>query len=180
MHLNTMSAEGDDRVNLVDGRSHRVVLVAHCLLNANAKAEGSAWYAGVHAVIGDLAGRGYSIIQLPCPEIVHVGPGRELMDPATFETAEYQQVCASLADEIAADVDRYRLVGVKTVAVVGIEGGPSCAVYEPRRDEFDQESAPGVFTIELRKRLEPLGVRFVSVSHHQFEDNIPAVLDSLR
>jgi len=166
-------------VSLVDGRSHRIVLVAHCLLNANAKAEGSAWYAGVHAVIGDLAGRGYSVIQLPCPEILHMGPGRELLDPAIFETAEYQELCASLADTVAEEVDRYQRVGVKTVAVVGIEGGPSCAVFEPRRDEFDEESKPGVFTLELRKRLEPQGVHFLSVSHHQRDDNIPAVLDGL-
>ena len=166
-------------MSLVDGRSHRIVLVAHCLLNANAKAQGSAWYSGVHAVIGDLAGRGYSVVQLPCPELLHMGPGREVLDPAIFETDEYQQLCASLADSVAEDVDRYQRVGVKTVAVVGIEGGPSCAVFEPRRNEGDEDSKPGVFTIELRKRLEPQGVRFVSVSHQQREDNIPAVLEGL-
>lgn len=167
-------------MTLVDGRSHRIVLVAHCLLNANAKAEGDAWFAGVHAVIGDLAGRAYSIVQLPCPEIAHIGPGRDSIDPAVFETTEYQQLCASLADDVAAQVDQYQRVGVKTVAVVGIEGGPSCAVFEPRRDEFDEESKPGVFIVELRKRLEPQGVHFLSVSHHQREDNIPAVLEGLR
>jgi len=52
-------------------------------------------------------------------------------------------------------------------------------VFEPRRDEFDEESKPGVFTLELRKRLEPQGVHFLSVSHHQRDDNIPAVLDGL-
>lgn len=167
-------------MSLVDGRSHRIVLVAHCLLNANSKAEGSAWYAGVHAVIGDLAGRGYSVIQLPCPEVLHMGPGREELDPAIFETAEYQQLCASLADTVAEGVDRYQRVGVKTVAVVGIEGGRSCAVFEPRRDEFDEESTPGVFIVELRKRLEQQGVHFLSVSHRERDDNIPAVLEGLR
>jgi len=132
-----------------------------------------------HLAIGDLAGRGYSVLQLPCPEILHMGPGRELIDPTVFETAEYQELCSTLADDVAQEVDRYQRVGVKTVAVVGIEGGPSCAVFEPRRDEFDEESKPGVFTAELRKRLEPQGIHFLSVSHHQRDDNIPAVLDGL-
>jgi len=166
-------------VTLVDGRSHRIVLVAHCLLNANAKAEGSAWYAGVHAVIGDLAGRGYSIVQLPCPEIHHMGPGRELLDPQIFETSEYQQLCARLADTVAEEVESYQQAGVKTVAVVGIEGGPSCAVNEPWRDCDDEQTGPGVFTIELRKRLEPQGIKFLTVTHRQPEDNIPAVIEGL-
>lgn len=167
-------------MTLVDARSSRIVLVSHCLLNANARARGTAWYAGVHAVIGELAGRGYSIVQLPCPEGQYVGPGREPLDPATFQTEEYAQLCAKLADDVLKDVELYLEQGVKTVAVVGIEGSPSCGVFASSASGNDADAVSGIFMSALRDRLESHGVNFLSISRSQPEDNIQGVVGGLR
>lgn len=163
-----------------DARSHRIIYVAHCLLNANAMAAGQAHFAGVHAIIGELAGRGYAIVQLPCPEMAHEGCGRKPGTDALYESEEYRALCAALADGVAADVEKYLQCGVKTVAVVGLEGSGTCAVGSVSADPEVAHCAPGVFVEELRTRLDPHGVRFLSISHAEPEDNIPGVLANLR
>jgi len=154
-----------------DARSQRIVLVAHCLLNANAKPIGHSHYAGVHAVIGELAGRGYAIVQLPCPEMRHAGCCRQPGEPTLYESAAYSELCVRLADVVAADVEAYLECGVVTVAFVGLEGGMTCAVHG---------DVPGVFTEELRTRLDRHDVHFLAISHQKPEDNIPEVLAHLR
>lgn len=154
-----------------DARSQKTVLVAHCLLNANARSAGEAHYAGVHAIIGELAGRGYAIVQLPCPEVLHAGCCRQPCAPALLESSDYRELCARLADGVAADVEAYLECGVVTVAVVGLEGDGTCAV---------NGDSPGVFTSELRMRLDPHNIHFLAISHQEPEDNIPSVLAHLR
>ena len=163
-----------------DGRSHRIVLVAHCLLNANAQAEGLARYAGVHAIIGELAGRGYSIVQLPCPEMAHVGCARQPFGPEVRESAEYRDLCVRLADRVADDVEQYLRCDVKTVAMVGLEGSQTCAVTRSCFGDTEGCDSPGMFVEELHKRLDAHGVHFLGISHREPEDNIPEVVAHLR
>jgi len=143
-------------------------------------AAGQAHFAGVHAIIGELAGRGYAIVQLPCPEMGQEGCGREPGTDALYESKEYRALCATLADGVAADVETYLQCGVKTVAVVGLEGSGTCAVGRVSADETVAHCAPGVFVEELRTRLDPHGVHFLSISHGEPEENIPDVLAHLR
>lgn len=50
-------------------REKKIVLIAHCILNVNAKVEGIATSkAGVTELITELMKQGYGIIQLPCVE----------------------------------------------------------------------------------------------------------------
>jgi hypothetical protein len=60
-----------------DVRSKKIVLVAHCVLNQNAIADGTADFAGTdEAVVRRLLEAGIGILQLPCPELNCLGLDR--------------------------------------------------------------------------------------------------------
>lgn len=57
-----------------DKRSKKVALVAHCLLNQNAKVNGFAFFpAMIIEIIELLKKHNYGILQLPCPETIYAG-----------------------------------------------------------------------------------------------------------
>jgi predicted secreted protein len=131
-----------------DSRSRRIVLVAHCLLNQNAKVEGLASHSGVFApILRALEQAGVGIVQLPCPELAHLGPLRPLGTDTVeqYDTPEYRAVCRDLARRVAAEAASYRKAGYTLVGVLGVEGSPSCSVSRaPRLVEPDcSELRPG-------------------------------------
>jgi predicted secreted protein len=59
------------------GKAPRFAYVAHCLMNANAKVDEWAPCAGVHpGLFGLLRQKGYTIRQMPCPELAFAGLNR--------------------------------------------------------------------------------------------------------
>ncbi len=62
-----------------DRRSKRVILVAHCLLNQNAKLDACAHYPGAMKEVAQLlVASGVGIVQLPCPELAYLGLDRQV------------------------------------------------------------------------------------------------------
>lgn len=60
-----------------DARSKKVIFVAHCILNQNARINKCAYSPSViNPVIQELIKRGIGIIQMPCPETQILGLGR--------------------------------------------------------------------------------------------------------
>jgi len=143
-------------------RSRRIALLAHCLLNANARVEGIARYRGIHPVVRELDARGIAIIQLPCPEVTFAGLDRVRGTLEDYDTIEFRSHCRSHALAIAEDVHLYQDAGCEVGVALGVEGSPSCAVEltNLRGPEGKAERAPGtgVFMHELAAVLEPLGV----------------------
>ena len=65
-----------------DGRSKKVIFVAHCMLNQNARHGGSADFpAMMKPLLGALEAKDIGIIQLPCPELIVLGLGRDRVVP---------------------------------------------------------------------------------------------------
>ena len=83
-----------------DGRSRKVVFVAHCLLNQNAISDQTAVYpAAFRDVVDFFLERDVGIVQMPCPELCCLGLDRG--DPAggTREvTVENTRIRAAMAD----------------------------------------------------------------------------------
>ena len=84
-----------------DGRSRRVLLIAHCLLNQNAISDGTAvcpaaFREAVRALLDGEAG----IVQLPCPELCCLGldrgDPRGAEGPVRLKTPASAGPCASL------------------------------------------------------------------------------------
>ena len=60
-----------------DGRSKKVIFLAHCLLNQNAISDGTAVYpAAFRELIQLLLDREVGVVQMPCPELCCLGLDR--------------------------------------------------------------------------------------------------------
>ena len=131
---------------LRDQRGGRVVVLAHCLLNVNTRYLGGAGRAGcVREVVETCADAGLGMVQLPCPEerawggvlkrrlLLLYGSSRwlpapvrrALLPPALAYT---RWVYRGLARGTARQLADYRRSGMDVVAVVGVDGSPSCGV----------------------------------------------------
>ena len=114
-----------------DSRGRKLAVVAHCLLNQNAKVRGLAGWPGVfEPVVSLLKRHGIGIIQMRCPEILHLGPGRPLGTDTReqYDSASYRRVCRSIAREVVGEVSAYVESGYSVLFVLGVEGSPSCSV----------------------------------------------------
>jgi len=114
-----------------DSRSGRVVFVCQCLLNANAKVCGLAKYPGIlPGLVESLAEQECGLIQLPCPELIHLGPKRWWQSCSQYDTPAYRGLCSQLALDASDLAGQYLSAGYSIAGVLGVEGSPSCGVEE--------------------------------------------------
>lgn len=112
-------------------RSKKIALVAHCILNANAKVKGLATYAGIMPfVINQLSVKGYGLIQLPCPELTLLGLRRWGQTLEQYQTPFYRNHCIRLSKEIIPQLIEYQENGYRADLLIGIDGSPSCGVHQ--------------------------------------------------
>jgi predicted secreted protein len=110
-----------------DGRA-RFAYLAHCLLNANSKVGEGAICAGIYApLVERLRSGGWTIRQLPCPELVFAGLRRFWAVREQYDTAAYRAHCARLAQAVAGQMEA-DLRGGADVIVIGVDGSPSMGV----------------------------------------------------
>jgi predicted secreted protein len=194
---------------LDDQRGRKVVFLSHCLLNENTRYQGGAFTCGMLVpLVEEAASRGYGIVQMPCPEqLAWGGVAKRFMrfsyglDSSAsvlkrakgFLSAVFVMYSRCRFRRIARGVVRqirdYRQSGCEVVAVVGIDGSPTCglarrinlgrglrfhAALPPgglaradyNRELYGQcaEPGPGLFFRELEKLLarEGLGVPLVA------------------
>lgn len=150
-------------------RGKKMVLLAHCLLNINAKVVGLAkTQAGSAALVAELMKRGYGIIQLPCPEQLICGGKRWGQVKEQLAHAHFRQSCRRLLEPLVQQVEDYAFHGYQIAGVIGIDGSPSCGVHFTCRGEWGGEltspsyppenlatlryvSEPGVMMEELKE-----------------------------
>mgnify|MGYP005846226523 CR=1 FL=1 len=113
-------------------RSKKVVFVAHCLLNQNARAAGAERAAGaIKEVIQLLTESDVGIIQLPCPELeFDTGLNRRPKPRSSFDNKKYRQACKKLSCELLSKIEEYMKNGYTIVGLLGIEFSPTCSVYQ--------------------------------------------------
>ncbi len=153
-----------------DKRSKRIVLVAHCVLNQNAKIDQCAHYPGaMKEVVEAIVTSGAGVVQMPCPELLCLGLDRQV-DPSATRTVESEDDrvalrmhepdvrarCAGMARDLAAQVEEYRKHGFEIAGVIGINGSPTCGV-ENSWANGAETPGPGVLIEELRRALQDAG-----------------------
>ena len=112
-------------------RSRRVVVLAHCILNANAKYSGGATYPGANvAVVEPYLRDGVGIVQLPCPESSFLGMSRWGMTRNQYDNVAYRRHCAEILRPTLDTLEEFATAGYEIEGVVGIQGSPSCGVTE--------------------------------------------------
>lgn len=123
-----------------------MVFLSHCLLDENTRyLGGAARPACVREVVDTCAEAGLGMVQLPCPEALAwggvqkrrllrlygsarwlPGPLRRALLPVAL--AYTRRVYARPARDAARRIGDYRRSGVQVVALVGVDGSPSCGV----------------------------------------------------
>ena len=118
-------------------RSRKIAVLAHCILNQNAKVEDIALFPGVIPdVVNLVVERGYGILQMACPETLHLGLGRWECIKDQYETPAFRHLCERLATETLDQLEDYEKNGYKIGPIIGIDGSPSCGVSKScRADE---------------------------------------------
>lgn len=154
-----------------DRRGKKLLFLAHCLLNQNAKAEGLAGYRGIfEPLIRLLIRTGVGLVQLPCPETACLGLARPLGTDTVeqYDTAKYRDVCRRLAKVTVREIRAYQKAGYKVAAILGVEGSPSCSVDRAPRLVGGKRrllKGSGLFVEALRRELAKakLKVPFIGV-----------------
>jgi predicted secreted protein len=153
-----------------DEAPRRVALVAHCLLNQNAKVEGGAKRPAMwEPVIDLLRRRGYLIRQMPCPELAFGGARRFWGVREQFDTPLYRRHCRRLAELVAAVIEHHAahaddvvLIGIDSSPTMGVDFTPSAPHWAGKPDIGADDSTlvrgDGIFIGELRALLEERGL----------------------
>mgnify|MGYP001034552551 FL=1 len=154
-----------------DGRSKKVIFLAHCLLNQNAISDGTAVCpAAFGELIQLLLDHEVGVVQMPCPELcclgldrgdVH-GADRPVVEENTrirraMEKDGPRQKREALADLVAEQVQEYHKHGFQVLGIVGANRSPNCGVEAT--SDFDREvEGRGAFMEAIAQRLEAAGI----------------------
>jgi predicted secreted protein len=155
-----------------DQRSHKLVMVSHCLLNQNSISDGTADLPSqFDEIVACLMKNRVGIIQLPCPEMLCLGLDRgnpdggktELLKENTrirglMEEAGNAAKLKAAAEEIARQIEDYRNHGFEILGLIGVDRSPSCGIVTTSR-HGREEPGRGAFIDVLagclaRRRIE--------------------------
>lgn len=154
-----------------DGRSRRVIFIAHCILNQNAISDGTAVCpAAFREVIQACLDGEAGMVQLPCPELRCLGLDRGNVygadSPVVVENTRIRgemgmdgprRTLTDLVDGVLDQMLEYRRHGFKILGVVGANRSPCCGV-ETTSDGGREVEGMGVFMEALRRRMEQAGL----------------------
>lgn len=149
-----------------DGRSKKVVFVAHCLLNQNAISDGTAIYpAAFKEVVDFFLNADVGIVQMPCPEFCCLGLDRGNVSgadsPVVVENTRIRSVMkndslnmklASLADFVVQQIVEYTKYGFEVIGIVGANRSPNCGV-ETTSDNNAEVCGMGLFIEKIYHEL---------------------------
>ena len=173
-----------------DGRSRRVIFLAHCLLNQNAISDGTAEVPAAHrellrAVLNAQVG----IVQLPCPELCCLGLDRGdpqggerpvVVENTRIRRAMGQPEAAArlreLTDQMVRQVGEYRKHGFAVLGIVGVDRSPCCGV-NTTSDQDRELPGRGVFVAAIQTALETAGLAVPVIG---VKPSAPEALDRVR
>ncbi len=164
-----------------DARSKRIVLVANCLLNANNKVLEFARYPGMFKEVVDiLAKYDLGILQMPCPETLHMGNQRWWNSRNLYDNTGYRHLCRTLAGQMADYMENYKRVGYEVTAILTCDGSPSCGITKSsycedwggRPKEVDRVliDQPGIYMEELQAEILSRGLEMPTVYGLMMDD----------
>lgn len=157
-----------------DVRSGKVVFVAHCVLNQNARIVDAADFPAMHNQLLDYIQQAQiGIIQISCPETYCLGLGRYDVRVGLEHPAGMKRL-RRLIDDLIFTIREYLFQGMEVVGIIGKEGSPSCGVSQTWYNETGHGPGQGVFIRELKKTLsqEHLDIPVIGVADHEQEKAI--------
>jgi len=172
----------------MDKRSMRVIFISHCLLNQNSKVFGLSTEKTVktaNEVIKFLLKENIGIVQMPCPEFTYLGLLRPPQTKDQYDSAGFRSHCRKLAKEVVDQIENYEKVGVKVLAILGIEGSPSCGVnWTTKTDEKTTKhiKEKGIFIEEIEKILDKkeIKIEILGVPEYKIYGDIEEIINKLK
>ena len=124
-----------------DGRSQRVIFLAHCLLNQNAISDGTAVCpAAFQEALQILLNAKVGLVQMPCPELCCLGLDRGDVQGAdrpvtaentrirhALERSPCRECLEALAEQTVWQIEEYRRYGFQIVGIVASTAPPAAA-----------------------------------------------------
>lgn len=149
-----------------DGRSKKVIFIAHCLLNQNSISDGTAVYPAVFRdVIDFFLNANIGIIQMPCPEFCCLGLDRGNIhgvdSPVVVENTRIRSAMKSdssnakltrLADYVVQQIIEYKKYGFEIIGIIGANRSPNCGV-ETTSDNNAEINGMGLFVERISYKL---------------------------
>ncbi len=148
----------------------KVAFLAHCLLNQNAKVVGGAKRPAMWEPVLDLLReRGWTIRQMPCPELGFMGARRFWGVKEQFDTPLYRRHCRRIARVVASAMEPHLAAG-DDVVLIGVDSSPTMGAGfyasaphwagEPNVGEGGSAHLPGdgIFVEELEAELAARGL----------------------
>jgi predicted secreted protein len=137
-----------------------IQVIAHCLINPNVQLKGLECHN--HP---DITG---SIIQLPCPEVIYLGPKRWEITSEQLDIPNYRRFCRRILQPTA-DTIQVLYESGHSIRLVGVKGSPSCGTLTTstgmeggrlHKAGHSHIQGLGVFFQEIIRELENRGIEF--------------------
>ena len=166
-----------------------MVLVSHCILNANSKVEGIASYSGaMKKMVIFLMQQGIGFIQLPCPEMTIYGMKRWGHVKEQFDNPFYRKHCKSIFEPFVEQIKEYLQNDYEILGLIGIDGSPSCGVSETCSGNWCGEitnetdylkkmktlksiNSQGIFIEEIQKALQADNIHIPMIGIDEMDPN---------
>ncbi|RJP35517.1 MAG: DUF523 domain-containing protein [Candidatus Omnitrophota bacterium] len=164
-----------------DPRSGKVVFIAHCMLNQNARIVRAADFPAMFDPLLDyLQNKQIGVIQMVCPELYCIGLGRRDVRVGLEHPAGMKRL-QRLLDDLVFTIREYLFQGFEVVGILGKDGSPACGVIRTWLEDRHQDGQ-GVFIRELKKRLiaEKLEIPVIGVADHKQDDAIQWLEERLK
>lgn len=162
-----------------DGRSKKVVFIAHCFLNQNSISDGTAVYpAAFKEVINFFLKADIGIVQMPCPEFcclgldrgnIHGADSPVVVENTRIRTEMKKDSCCwklnSLVEYVVQQILEYKRYGFEIVGIIGANRSPNCGVDTTSDDN---------------KEIPGMGLFMEEISHQLSENNISIPMIGLK
>lgn len=145
-----------------DGRSKKVVFIAHCFLNQNAISDGTAVYpAAFREVIDFFLKADVGIVQMPCPELCCLG-----LDRGNIHGSDSPVVVENTRIRSAMKRD-------SSNGIIGADRSPNCGV-ETTSDNNAEIDGMGLFAEKISYLLLQEKIDIKRISEMDFKNLLPA------
>ena len=166
-----------------DGRSRKIVFIAHCFLNQNTISDGTAIFpAAFREVVDFFLDRDISIYQMPCPEFTCLGLDRGNKQgadyPVTVENTrirhEMENPCHNeklnkLSSFVVSQIKEYADNGFEIIGIIGANRSPNCGVDTTSDFNIEIEGM-GLFMNKLCSELEKQNIKIPFVGLKSSDD----------
>jgi predicted secreted protein len=173
-----------DKNIFTDERSKSILFIAHCIMNQNSKAAGTASYPGtIREIVELLNSTDVGIVQMPCPELQCMGldrgdrngVNRSIIEEncrirEEMQKSEMAKKNKLLAQNIVYQMSEYLENGFDIKGVIGINRSPSCGVETTSKDNKEIQGE-GVFVQELKSEIKKKSLEIDVIGIKVFEPN---------